>query len=1224
MKSPYDSITFGNPLSLRVDSKYMSIITIAPCGRDVVLAGRKGLLVIDLDDPFAAPRWLHHETSWEVADVQWSPHPSKPSWVVSTSNQKALVWNLERSSNDAIEHVLHSHTRAITDIHFHPQNPEMLATCSVDSFVLAWDLRCPKEPAMKWADWRDAASQVKWNYKDPNILASSHDNILHIWDVRKGAVPTKSFEAHDAKINSLDWSRENKFELISASNDMSVKFWSFNKEYDKPVYTIKTDFPVSKARHVPFGDHVCGIMPLRGGNNSVYVVNYKDKVGEAGLEPIYTFKGHTEPVKDFVWRSRRTYDSNVDDSEYQLVTWASDRDLRLWPMNDQMYSSFNYKRNMPLPEGKVYPRFEYNSYRAEPFIEVENKLIIRNRKKLDESMYHGNQKFNSEFNHLNWISGIKIGQSAFQNVNNDPNSATFGDSSNQPLNLGEEFSNVGHKFPKLRFERISVSTGVLVLSLSGPWSAENKDDLIFIRVEINFPPGYPSAEAVPKFKVENTHNLLPEKKKEILENLSEIASNYCKHKRFCLEPCLRFLLGEKIDLDLDLTDSMESYDLEFKNDNDLDSLETNITDIDESDDEDDDEANVGSTDGAAKVEGGEVKAIKRTQFDSTPVSKGCGAIWTNSGHLVCFFMKQNSDEDDHLIKFGQQGFSLVRNLKRKKVENGMQIGSDTQNYGNISNTEYSDDSDSSADSLSNDFDVFQYERMYRTKVPDLLKNSTMKPFSNNAKSNILSAPTDRSHGTENSKTTRSKNLIKIYDFRHLIPVKMELACEYRILGDNPHVLAEHNALIAEKYGYMTVAHCWRMLASILVKDVVIDQDTATRLLEKLGRDTSNIKVTNCYRFFWGYHPFGARWFVVELFNYFKRLGDVQMLAMMSCILFENNDIKNDTSIPINSPFSSKVSSNDFKRSIFRNPGKILSDDDITTRSNSVMAPPIPRNQSSVSFERKYSRSVLNSFNPSSPINFLQARMPSVSTMSSFEYDNRSFKSASPAGDFLFGTSIPQNKRGIKHNGPGFFDYSSFNENFNSSVQNRSTSSAMTATPLQSVNRSNYVQSTKEEITGEAPNVIIQMTNSNDLDLYTDEHCVNIEAFVSEQDLRNYRSEYASILFSWGFPENRLKVLKFNYTNNELRNSDDFKEHCGAIGWYDDIRVNLFDSSHTKWEKTHDKSKCNFCQLTVEKRLSVCSKCNHIMHDTCALVWWVENEMSECPSGCGCSCLSRKK
>ncbi|KAM9893945.1 hypothetical protein OXX79_009025, partial [Metschnikowia pulcherrima] len=156
MPSPYASPTFGSALSLRVDGA-IGAMSLAPNGRDAVLAGRKGLFIIDLDDPFTAPRWLHHITSWEVADVQWSPHPSKPSWCVSTSNQKALLWDLARPSHNAIQNVLHRHTRAITDIHFHPQDAEMLATCSIDTFVFAWDMRAPRRPVHKWAEWRAGA-----------------------------------------------------------------------------------------------------------------------------------------------------------------------------------------------------------------------------------------------------------------------------------------------------------------------------------------------------------------------------------------------------------------------------------------------------------------------------------------------------------------------------------------------------------------------------------------------------------------------------------------------------------------------------------------------------------------------------------------------------------------------------------------------------------------------------------------------------------------------------------------------------------------------------------------------------------------------------------------------------------------------------------------------------------------------------------------------------------
>lgn len=1360
--SPYDSITFGNPLSLRVDSNYLSTISIAPCGRDVVLAGRKGLLVVDLDDPFAAPRWLHHETSWEVADVQWSPHISKPSWIVSTSNQKAMVWNLERPSNDAIEYVLHGHIRAITDIHFHPQNPEMLATCSVDTFVLSWDLRCPKEPIQQWSDWRAAASQVKWNYKDSNIIASSHDNRILIWDVRKGAMPMKDLEAHDAKINGLDWSRENKYELISSSNDMSVKFWSFDKEYEKPLYTIRTDFPVAKARHVPFGDHICGIMPLRGGNDSVYMVTYKDKRGVSQLESDYIFKGHTEPVKDFIWRTRHTANTTVDDSEYQLVTWSSDRDLRLWPLNDEVYESFNYKRNLPLPPKKRLLDYEYRSYRPEPFVSTDNKLIIRHR----SSRYKGSsysetyRSSNSEFNHLNWISGIKIGQSAFQHVDNDPNSATFGDTSNQPLNLGEEVSNVGHKFPKLRFERISVSTGVLVISLNGPWSSENNDDLIFVRVEVNFPKNYPSPKAIPKFKVELTHELTLEKKQELCKNLLEISTKYCQNNKFCLEPCMRYLLGEKIDLDIEFEEELNSFD----NNDDLGSISPGVSDIenedqnemnkdtessdaddaddeneeneedgedeenqDEEEDEDEDEDGEGAlhtvTDGGIIVNN-----QKRAPFDSTPVSKGCGAIWTPSGHLVCFFISKKTNEDRHLIKFGQQGFSLVKNPKKKHAANPTQGAFIDGTLSAYREQEGGSDSDSSSsdDSLSNDFDVFNYDKLYRrTKVPDLLRNSNLnaRQFSSNDRSNILSSPTDKSQVTSNSKSMHTKNTIKIYDFSDLIPAKMELAYEYRILGDCPHVLAQYNAEVADKFGYSTIADCWRILATILVKDVIIDENNAVAILEKIGQTTDNLNIVSSYRFYWGFHPFGGVWLVRQLFNYFKKMKDIQMLAMLSCVLFENDMITDHVHVPINSPFVATREPVKGTKSILRNisnnnsPRGMHRGESIHSMigANVGFAPPMMRNLSTVSFERKHSKSVYN-YNPvSSP---MQGRIPSVSTLSSFEYDNKSFKSASPAGgDAVMmmmtnsintkmsvsngGASVnghsggagsinmvnmnnphTHNRRGIKHQVVGLADIehsgaydivsASTSNNLPGLTRSISTASlnifnqqfgkSLPKTPTSDKDESNGSRYDDfVGVVGAPPVVNIQMLNVAELDLYENEYCVNIEGFIDPEELKIYRAEYASILFSWGLPASRLKILKFNYNTiaekmepelkmdnmkrkdktkdvKEAENGDekekgdytviskkdsDFKEHHGEIGWCEDTRIEDTDSALVKWRKAHDKKKCQFCGQEVTKRLSVCTKCNHVMHEACAIIWWEDNGMRECPSGCGCKCLEKR-
>ena len=49
-----------------------------------IIVSRKGLFIIDLEDPYEPPRELLHLTKWEVADVQWNPHQSRHKWVAST------------------------------------------------------------------------------------------------------------------------------------------------------------------------------------------------------------------------------------------------------------------------------------------------------------------------------------------------------------------------------------------------------------------------------------------------------------------------------------------------------------------------------------------------------------------------------------------------------------------------------------------------------------------------------------------------------------------------------------------------------------------------------------------------------------------------------------------------------------------------------------------------------------------------------------------------------------------------------------------------------------------------------------------------------------------------------------------------------------------------------------------------------------------------------------
>lgn len=251
------------------------------------------------------------------------------------------------SSQASIEHVLHAHTRAITDINFSAHHPDILATCAVDSFVHCWDLRHPARPAMTFCDWFAGATQVKWNRQDAHILASSHDKFLRIWDDRKGAYPLRSIEAHATKIYGVDWNRTETNNVATCSLDKTIKFWDYTSDRDIPEYTIQTPFPVWRARHTPFGSALLA-MPQRG-NHNLHLYDrrlHKEMQGNEMMQAVHQFGGHEGQVKEFLWRPRGNITEGMDNREFQLVSWGKDRLLRLHVVSDSILHDVGYEKGM--------------------------------------------------------------------------------------------------------------------------------------------------------------------------------------------------------------------------------------------------------------------------------------------------------------------------------------------------------------------------------------------------------------------------------------------------------------------------------------------------------------------------------------------------------------------------------------------------------------------------------------------------------------------------------------------------------------------------------------------------------------------------------------------------------------------------------------------------------------------------------------------------------------
>ena len=127
---------------------------------------------------------------------------------------------------------------------------------------------------------------------------------------------------------------------MTCSLDKTIKAWdinSINSEANpEPKTCIKTTYPVWRARNLPFGEGVLSL-PQRGETNL-------EMYGK-GEDLIETFEGHSDVVKEFVWRKGNNGICIVDfclfipissTGDFQLITWSKDRTLRFWPIDAEV------------------------------------------------------------------------------------------------------------------------------------------------------------------------------------------------------------------------------------------------------------------------------------------------------------------------------------------------------------------------------------------------------------------------------------------------------------------------------------------------------------------------------------------------------------------------------------------------------------------------------------------------------------------------------------------------------------------------------------------------------------------------------------------------------------------------------------------------------------------------------------------------------------------------
>ncbi|KAF2737551.1 hypothetical protein EJ04DRAFT_510212 [Polyplosphaeria fusca] len=956
MASPtaFDSPTFEKDVSIYVNED-ITAASISPSGRDVVLACEEGLWIIDLDRPYSTPRHIVHRSPWKVADIQWSPFASRSGWIVSTLNQKAIVYNLylDSTAGAPIQHTLHAHDRAITDINFSAHHPDLLATCSVDSFIYTWDLRAVskaikklQDPGMAFADFQAGASQVKWNRKNEFIIASSHNRVLRIWDLRHGARPLTTLDAHDTKIYGIDWHRSDPTKILTCSLDKTIKLWDkvgISSNIESPCRVVRSNYPLLRARHTPFANGIVA-MPQRGSSS---LELYSHDAGDSSLSPAvavpkHLFNAHEDETRvvEFLWRSRGIFEDGIENRDFQLVSWGNDRHLRLHAVPPDLL-----ERAVGLKKGSIAVEEPSTTRRGAPYVTFRDgppcsASDSKTLKPLDSlqqkgqlssllkglgsfhyssptsarpsatpvyertTMTAGTVRRNASrrvVNQITWMGGVTIGSQRNGIVNLSDHATSNEDLSTFKSDLAAEISHVGHLYGKAKFEQVDIPGRRVTISFSGPWGeADTSEDrraqrkLVFLRMNIDFPESYPhvtefsTGKGVQPTKVfspltmefeKTTATIDPDMLATLQDEMEMIALNHSKRGRESLEAVIGYGLGE-VSLSNSVTLPVDA------------NVEEELSDLAEDSSSDED------------LEPGEQQNAMNSSASNAnmPLPKLATAGFAAVGSLVVVKLQPSGSARPssplRLAKFpldGNHGKSIFEAFGRftappGDAESGDELGSPASSMGSWDSSSSPSSDSGIGTEIGGPMGKFQPPMAWQ-KANLQFRSKTSHPSS-----------------MSNVKPPRNKSHVTIFDSSVdlFVPSKRYLAEEYEIFGDGPSVCS-HNARVARSFGLEDTADVWELCGLILNNQVpleVLPQQRrrepvivlARRALVRIKRKDSGLdlqfdeadSVTNPKlkgRIKWGHHPV-ASWLIPALFDYYERLADTQMLAMLSCIFSE--------------------------------------------------------------------------------------------------------------------------------------------------------------------------------------------------------------------------------------------------------------------------------------------------------------------------------------------------
>ncbi|KAK3648962.1 hypothetical protein LTR56_007094 [Elasticomyces elasticus] len=617
---------------------------------------------------------------------------------------------------------------------------------------------------------------------------------------------------------------------------------------------------------------------------------------------------------------------------------------------------------------------------------------------------------------------------------------------------------------------------------------------------------------------------------------------------------------------------------------------------------------------------------------NVPLPRTCGALFAPNGQLLTFHSPRPRPESPRAVA---PQHDLADPQKRARTIAGL-----FPKFGEIlsfPDSSESDDDESDGSSLD-----------------EMLITSGIQPLSferMNVQSTEALPPQSRPNFYPVDKV-----IVSVHDLEESVPTYRAVAQEYRIFceeKENGSDLCRHNANVADSAGLQATARIWRLVALLLEDKIPLSRierdDTSTNVLfsarqaismshGEVGIDKSPIDSLEYGKIRWADSPLGRTCLLVECFDWAESKADIQLLALLSAVLFEaesrnSSSFAQAPAMPYRSPTCSRdyvayvplgcdAKTNDQAIPISRHEsqsGSLMYDSSIKLHHSSQMISRTPSLPSTPHLDSTSSTPPLSLPSFSRQSTKLSGSGSGSGGTASPDHHRSSFSAAarhyaqSITDKFgSYGTSPPLKKNSISpgpnelstslNSGGSWSKSVSFASNA-STARDSQLSQSYGNADLDGYDSDRTVEDTSLPHTpklGPVP-VLLQLPNS---DIFTDDITGSAKLPLLSSDLASravmWRSYYAEQLRCWGL----------------LMQAAELEKVSGTVAGDHVPGVHLFRVPKQR------KPECNICFAVAEKLVQVCPACLHMAHLRCLsdyVASMEDGEDFECPTGCGCQC-----